>query len=166
MELGPQQPLPIEARLRAIGIQKDTAPRSVELATTFVGMLKENFDQSNQAKITDALVLMAELHKDQKPRPDGPYMDHPLAVATNVLAHMAEKDPEIVIAALLHDTVEDQASKLADKATNPQEGASTEETALGVIEEKYGPGVRETVAALSNPDFEESKFWRVSMRLA
>ena len=63
----------------------------------------------NLSKILDAASFAAKKHKDQKRKgSDGePYINHPIEVA-NLLANAGGvNDPEIIIAALLHDTVED-----------------------------------------------------------
>ena len=79
---------------------------------------------------------MVELHSNQAPRPDGtPYIEHPLAVASQVLEAMAQKDPDLVVAALLHDAVEDQTAKLVQKVVQTQVGEreTEEQLALDVI---------------------------------
>jgi (p)ppGpp synthase/HD superfamily hydrolase len=64
---------------------------------------------------------MVELHLEQAPRPDGtPYIEHPLAVASQILEAMAHKDPDVVVAALLHDAVEDQTARLAQQVRDQQ----------------------------------------------
>lgn len=63
----------------------------------------------NLSKILDAASFAAKKHKDQKRKgSDGePYINHPIEVA-NLLANAGGvDDPEIITAALLHDTVED-----------------------------------------------------------
>lgn len=46
------------------------------------------------------------LHKDQKRKGGGPYVEHPLRVATELSA-LGIKDDEILATALLHDVIED-----------------------------------------------------------
>jgi (p)ppGpp synthase/HD superfamily hydrolase len=115
------------------------------------------FAPDDEKRILNALALMLELHRDQKPRPDGaPYIEHPLTVAAGVLDAMAQKDPELVIAALLHDTVEDQAEKLVEKATAEEKNARKDQQkiALAVIKRETGSKrIKKIVAGLSNPDF-------------
>jgi guanosine-3',5'-bis(diphosphate) 3'-pyrophosphohydrolase len=53
----------------------------------------------------DAFALMSLAHSDSKPWGKLPYTAHPIAVANLVAAEGA--DPEVIAAALLHDTVED-----------------------------------------------------------
>jgi (p)ppGpp synthase/HD superfamily hydrolase len=63
-----------------------------------------------QERIRKAFELGATMHEGQKRRSGEPYFTHPIAVAT-ILAGMAA-DGDTIIAALLHDTVEDTDLKL------------------------------------------------------
>lgn len=60
-------------------------------------------------KILDAASFAAKKHQDQKRKgSDGePYINHPLEVAKMVANIGGVNDPEIITAAVLHDTVED-----------------------------------------------------------
>lgn len=100
---------------------------------------------------------MLEVHFDQNPRPDGtPYMDHPLTVADKLMDMMVKPDPKLAISALLHDSVEDQSNKLAEKykGNDTNSTLSDEQMALEYIKVHFGTRVERTVAALSNPDFD------------
>lgn len=59
-----------------------------------------------------AITLATERHKGQKRRSGEPYITHPLAVAANLVEW--QMDPDTVIAGILHDTVEDTATKLEE----------------------------------------------------
>ena len=64
---------------------------------------------SDIAKLIKAAKFAAEKHIDQKRKGDSaaPYINHPLGVA-NLLANEGKvEDVEVLIAAILHDTVED-----------------------------------------------------------
>ncbi len=64
--------------------------------------------------IDAALVFAARAHDGQKRKStDVPYLVHPVGVMM-VLVECGETDPELLAAALLHDTVEDTAATLAD----------------------------------------------------
>jgi GTP diphosphokinase / guanosine-3',5'-bis(diphosphate) 3'-diphosphatase len=67
------------------------------------------------ARILSAATFAAERHRDQrrKGKDASPYINHPLALA-NLLAESGERDPTLLMAALLHDTVEDTATSFAD----------------------------------------------------
>ena len=69
------------------------------------------------SRILDAATFAAERHRDQrrKGKDASPYINHPLALA-NLLAARGERDPVLLMAALLHDTVEDTATSFEDIA--------------------------------------------------
>jgi guanosine-3',5'-bis(diphosphate) 3'-pyrophosphohydrolase len=59
--------------------------------------------------ILHALEFAAHKHRDQR-RKDvhaSPYINHPIALANVLVNEAAVSDPEIICAALLHDTIED-----------------------------------------------------------
>src|SRR5579859_2651470 len=116
------------------------------------------FAPADAGRILAALELMVELHIDQAPRPDGTlYIEHPLAVASQVLEAMAQKNADLVVAALLHDAVEDQATKLVQRVPQRHagEGETEEQLALDVIEwVTQSNRVRCIISGLTNPDFD------------
>jgi len=121
-----------------------------ERVELFKSLITEYFTEQEQAKINEALQLMLELHVMQSDRPGGdPYVSHPLKVATDVTQKFQIHDAELVITALMHDAVEDQAKKLAKM--NGQEG-DRREAALQEVENRFGPRVRTAVEGLSNPE--------------
>jgi GTP diphosphokinase / guanosine-3',5'-bis(diphosphate) 3'-diphosphatase len=67
------------------------------------------------ARILAAATFAAERHRDQrrKGKNASPYINHPLALA-HLLAERGERDPTLLMAALLHDTVEDTATTFLD----------------------------------------------------
>ena len=102
--------------------------------------------------VEQALRLAAELHR-AKVRPDGsPYLQHVLSVAQRTLRWLPEASCDVAVAALLHDTVEDESKVLAIRARS---SAGTErERALQAIDETFGGRVAELVGQLTNPNFE------------
>jgi GTP pyrophosphokinase len=92
-------------------------------------------------RFRDALVWAAQLHEDQIRKGGGgvPYVAHLLGVAAIVLEHGASED--IAIAALLHDTLEDQAHKVG----------------AGEIRERYGEAVEAIVMACTDGTPEEQQ---------
>ncbi|MEA2028898.1 MAG: HD domain-containing protein, partial [Campylobacterota bacterium] len=58
------------------------------------------------AKIKEAIEVSLNAHKDQKRKSGIPYIVHPISVAA-ITAHNGNADESMVIAALLHDVVED-----------------------------------------------------------
>lgn len=70
----------------------------------------------DRARIRSALALMLKLHINQSDRisNNDPFISHPLAVATEVLAtYKGNARSHVVAAALLHDSIEDQSRLLA-----------------------------------------------------
>ena len=63
-----------------------------------------------------------------------------------IMSHYGVHDPNVVIAALLHDAVEDHADELA----GPHGGR---QAALAVLAAEFGPRVAELVAAVTNPEY-------------
>ena len=63
-------------------------------------------------RVSKAFELGAELHKDQKRRSGQLYFTHPIAVAHKLADYHADADT--IIAALLHDTVEDTPITLSE----------------------------------------------------
>ncbi len=141
---------------------------------TFKELIERSFDRASITEINSALDLMIELHSDQENRPDGkPYISHPLEIAKDIVEKYGINDKDLVIAALLHDSVEDQSSKLsAKKLARGHEETSREveiknsnapelshqaalaKNALQEIGFLYGDKVKEIVEHLSNPDFD------------
>jgi len=66
-------------------------------------------------RILTAASFAAERHRDQrrKGKDASPYINHPLALAS-LLAERGERDAPLLMAALLHDTVEDTATSFED----------------------------------------------------
>ncbi len=85
-------------------------------------------------RVLVAAGFSAERHTDQrrKGKRAEPYINHPLKVAEILRSVGAVEDVEIIIAALLHDTVE-------DTATTPSE-----------LEELFGPRVRSIVVEVTD----------------
>jgi len=68
------------------------------------------------ASILRAAAFAAERHRDQrrKGKDASPYINHPLALARLLADECGEHDPKVLVAALLHDTVEDTATTLVE----------------------------------------------------
>jgi guanosine-3',5'-bis(diphosphate) 3'-pyrophosphohydrolase len=88
-------------------------------------------------RIFVALRFAAEKHKHHRRKGgrDIPYINHPIGVATLLATIGGVTDPDVLAAALLHDTVE-------DTDTTPEE-----------LERLFGPVIAELVAEVTdNPD--------------
>ena len=79
--------------------------------------------------LADALELASRLHAEDW-RQNEPYINHPLRVATRIMSHDGIRDPEVIAAALLHDSVEGHAAELAPEGTTA--------AALGALTARFG----------------------------
>lgn len=67
--------------------------------------------------ILKALEFAAERHRTQKRKGEdqSPYINHPIQVANLLANEGGEKDPVLIMAAMLHDVVEDTVDTLEEK---------------------------------------------------
>ncbi|WP_024805494.1 HD domain-containing protein [Nocardia sp. BMG51109] len=96
-------------------------------------------------RVGAALGLASELHRDDRYGRE-PYVNHLLRVAIRIVSHYEVRDTEVVMAGLLHDTVEDHGPELAGARTGP-----VTENALAEVGERFGGRVASLVAAVTNP---------------
>ena len=91
-------------------------------------------DQSETNLLIKALSFAAYKHRNQsrKGAKPIPYINHPIAVADLLVRTGSVGDPETIAAALLHDTVEDTGTSLAE------------------LETEFGPVISQLVAELSD----------------
>jgi len=97
--------------------------------------------KANLELILHALEFAAHKHRDQR-RKDvhaSPYINHPIALA-NILVNEADiHDPEVICAALLHDTIEDTETTADELLT--EFGAVIRDIVLEVTDDKLLPKV-------------------------
>lgn len=112
-------------------------------------------EPASRARIHDALHVMLYAHQGQDGRrPGEDYALHPLEVTLHVIEEFGAIAPEIIIAALLHDTVEDQPARLLSlEKQPPRAGSPLPQQALQTLDARFGPRVAELVGLLTNPDF-------------
>ncbi|RFC55246.1 RelA/SpoT family protein [Brumimicrobium aurantiacum] len=104
-----------------------------EILNAFRSLLrvtKDNRTREETKQIRKAFDVAVEAHKDMRRKSGEPYIYHPIAVA-KICAEEMELGPTAVIAALLHDTVEDTYITLDD------------------IEELFGETVRKVIDGLT-----------------
>ena len=87
--------------------------------------------EPDRRRLADALELASRLHAEDW-RQNEPYINHPLRVATRIMSHYGIRDPDVIAAALLHDTVEDHAAELSPEGTTA--------AAVGALTARFGPG--------------------------
>jgi (p)ppGpp synthase/HD superfamily hydrolase len=108
----------------------------------------ESWPAEDRRRLNQAFELAARLHAaDQRDRE--PYVNHLLRVAIRIMSHYGVRDADVVIAALLHDAVEDHAAELAP--------GGRQEDALAALAAEFGPRVAGLVAAVTNPEFEPDR---------
>ncbi|WP_433385042.1 HD domain-containing protein [Micromonospora sp. KLBMP9576] len=133
------------------------------------------FDEAARERLTEALDLAAELHRDDR-RVREPYLNHLLRVAIRLMHHYQVRDVDVIIAGLLHDAVEDHPDELAaahavapaaaqavGPATAPSGEAATA-AALAVLAARFGPRVAHLVGAVTNPAYDPGRDKHVQYR--
>lgn len=106
---------------------------------------------ADRATLERALALASRLHRRDR-RVREPYVNHLLRVTIRIMRYYRVSDVEILVAALLHDAVEDHATELAGGAPLDPRPA-----ALGVLGRDFGPRVAELVAAVTNPEYDSRR---------
>jgi (p)ppGpp synthase/HD superfamily hydrolase len=111
----------------------------------------------DRARFAEAIDVASYVHRGQTRKQRGGmpivhYIEHPLRNALRALRY-GVSDPDILVAVILHDTVEDgaadMASVLAGRPAETEEEARA--TALEFVRDRFGEAVSEAVGGLSNP---------------
>jgi HD domain len=105
----------------------------------------QGFPDIERSRADRALNLASRLHANDR-RQREPYVNHLLRVAIRVISHYEVRDPDVVCAALLHDSVEDHAGGLA--ADGGRQGA------LAALAAEFGSRVAGLIAAVTNPEYQ------------
>lgn len=122
---------------------------------------------SGRQLVEEAIRWMRVAHRGQT-RPDGkntPYVEHPAEVAHLVVTHAGTRNAEgrlrlhdtaVVLAALLHDTVEDQPQAIVELSGLPVDPArSVQQSALEGISARFGADAARLVGLLTSPAVDE-----------
>lgn len=117
------------------------------------------FDDAARDRLTEALDLAAELHRDDR-RVREPYLNHLLRVAIRMMHHYQVRDVDVIVAGLLHDAVEDHPAELA----GPHTGADSTAAALAALAARFGPRVARLVDAVTNPAYDPARDPHVQYR--
>ncbi len=104
-----------------------------------------NFSAIENDRIRNAYYLAMRLHAQQAERSDGPYTHHILRVALRV-ARIEGANADCIIAALLHDAIEDQPEALS-LLMRVKGGKRVDR--INRFEELFGPEVRDIVVLLT-----------------
>ena len=98
-------------------------------------------DPAARGQVKRALRLTARLHASDR-RQREPYVNHLLRVALRIMIHYGVREPDVICAGLLHDSVEDHAEELS---------AAGRPGAFALLAAAYGEQVAKLVAAVTNP---------------
>ena len=112
----------------------------------------ETFPPEDRAVLRHALDLAARLHADDR-RTREPYLNHLLRVAIRIIRYYGIRDVDVLVAALLHDAVEDHPAELAGLAAGQPADVATER-AVDELARRFNPRVAELVRAVTNPEFD------------
>ncbi|GHJ17054.1 HD domain-containing protein [Micromonospora sp. AKA38] len=112
------------------------------------------FDDAARDRLTEALDLAAELHRDDR-RVREPYLNHLLRVAIRLMHHYQVRDVDVIVAGLLHDAVEDHPVELAGPTVDGDGDVTT--AALATLAARFGPRVARLVAAVTNPEYDPGR---------
>ncbi|MFD0594201.1 hypothetical protein ACFQZ4_18460 [Catellatospora coxensis] len=94
---------------------------------------------ADQAVLAEALELAGRLHAEQR-RVREPYLNHLLRVTIRIITYYRITDRDVLVAALLHDSVEDQPWGIVGQAH--RSGPPPREQALAVLAGRFGPASR------------------------
>ncbi len=111
-------------------------------------------DEETQEQLDKALSLACELHIEQM-RTTEPYINHLLRVCMRTKIYYEITDPDILVATLLHDSVEDHATDIIGDDLGRDE--ENQKAALEVISALFNPRVAEIVSGVTNPEFSDER---------
>jgi len=144
-------------------LQQDFASRSLHEITTEYGEMglrarfyyeveTSGYAPEDVERIYGALGLALHVHDGQM-RGDLPYSTHFLRVATRIMSHyQVRSDPELTIAALLHDAVEDSPERITLPRDREYIGIDDlREAAFVSLAQRFSPRVSALVRAVTNP---------------
>jgi len=135
---------------------------SVSLASMLREHFRESYPYRTVERLEDAIQVASYLHRYDVRRgnrgklPNPPYIEHPLRVALR-LVRFGVRNPDLIIAAILHDTVEDHPFEFAD--FEGVYGCSNEVNARSrahqFVSTHFGFSTARIVAEVSNPLLKE-----------
>ena len=107
--------------------------------------------------IRNAIAVASYLHRDQMRRVRGSlprthYIEHPLRNTVRLYRYGVDRE-HMIVAEIMHDTVEDQAHSIAREllGVEPRDGRHARELALLYMEREFGPDTSRLIRLMSNP---------------
>lgn len=116
--------------------------KKIQLATAI-----QSLSIDDQAKVRRALEVAEAVHASQERSTGQAYIHHPLNVALTIVNTFHIHNADLLCAALLHDTLEDQSEALGSMYGDTEDEGRAEL----VLERLFGHRVARLVYALSNP---------------
>jgi (p)ppGpp synthase/HD superfamily hydrolase len=113
-----------------------------------------SFAPAERERLTEALELAAKLHADDR-RMREPYLNHLLRVAIRIIRYYRVRDVDVLVAALLHDAVEDHPAELGglDRGTHTE----LTDAAIAELARRFNPRVAELVRSVTNPEYDPDR---------
>jgi (p)ppGpp synthase/HD superfamily hydrolase len=110
----------------------------------------ERFGERDWRRLNKALALASDLHRQDR-RAREPVVNHLLRVTLRAMCHYEVDDVDILVASLLHDSVEDHPVELAgDGHDDPAK------VALDALAEEFSSRVAGLVRAVTNPVYDRT----------
>ncbi|MFC4072196.1 HD domain-containing protein [Actinoplanes subglobosus] len=118
----------------------------------------ESFPDDERKLLVEALDLASELHAADR-RVREPYLNHLLRVAIRILRYYQVRDVDVLVAALLHDAVEDHPAELAGLAGLAGDASHAEltEAALAELARRFNQRVADLVRSVTNPEYDPAR---------
>ncbi|GAA0531024.1 hypothetical protein GCM10010172_09660 [Paractinoplanes ferrugineus] len=112
------------------------------------------FPPEERDRLGVALELAEKLHAEDR-RVREPYMNHLLRVAIRIIKYYGVRDVDVLVAALLHDAVEDHPNELGLLATGTHQELT--DAAIAELARLFNPRVAELVRSVTNPEYDPGR---------
>jgi (p)ppGpp synthase/HD superfamily hydrolase len=114
----------------------------------------DSFPADERTQLIDALGLAAALHAEDR-RVREPYLNHLLRVAIRIIKYYGIRDVDVLVAALLHDAVEDHPAELGLLADGSHQELT--DAAIAELARRFNPRVAELVRSVTNPEYDPGR---------
>ncbi|MEV4278037.1 HD domain-containing protein [Actinoplanes xinjiangensis] len=115
----------------------------------------ESFPVDERKQLVEALDLASVLHAADR-RVREPYVNHLLRVAIRIIRYYQVRDVDVLVAALLHDAVEDHPAELAGLEAGASHAELTD-AAVAELARRFNPRVAELVRSVTNPEYDPDR---------
>jgi (p)ppGpp synthase/HD superfamily hydrolase len=115
----------------------------------------ESFPVDERKQLVEALDLASVLHAADR-RVREPYVNHLLRVAIRIIRYYQVRDVDVLVAALLHDAVEDHPAELAELEAGASHAELTD-AAVAELARRFNPRVAELVRSVTNPQYDPDR---------